>query len=418
MNANTFVWDQRGYALIYGFTREQLWDFSGAYLARNLKICGKIYDCITNYKKKRKYETIVDVLVEQMPRKERKDFKENLLRHSKQAGLEKYISRAPYSMGGNVGTAWTCLSAALQGEKKFIVYDYGSYDDCVQTACLVKWLLSYDSNISILWLSSGTEEVLTWNVFPNGQSHVDGAGALLYMNGGEFETADKEAVIARYEARLAEERARKEAEMAAKLQQAADLEKAGHWQEAFDQCMALAEQGYKEAGNRVVRMCLSKIRHNQNSYEYRELAKKAALESGSGEAFVMLGDYAMEIIKKHEDPTCRDKDYKSFMVYNLKDAHDYYYNAAGLGSAEGCYKGARLHLSYTFSTGYSITNSEGRTTYHERHDYDKSSSIYFIKKLLAMEDKGENVDCYLVPLYIFDSDGYVRRARQEYEQEK
>ena len=33
MNANTFVWDQRGYALIYGFTREQLWDFSGAYFA-------------------------------------------------------------------------------------------------------------------------------------------------------------------------------------------------------------------------------------------------------------------------------------------------------------------------------------------------------------------------------------------------
>ena len=51
MNANSFVWEQRGYALIYGFTREQLWDFSGAYFARELKTCGKIYDSIANYKK-------------------------------------------------------------------------------------------------------------------------------------------------------------------------------------------------------------------------------------------------------------------------------------------------------------------------------------------------------------------------------
>ena len=42
MDAKNFVWEQPGYALIYGFTREQLWDFSGAYFARELKTCGKI----------------------------------------------------------------------------------------------------------------------------------------------------------------------------------------------------------------------------------------------------------------------------------------------------------------------------------------------------------------------------------------
>lgn len=420
MTLDTFSWTQPGYVLLYGFTREQLFGYADAYCARHPQTRGKVYDSVQTYKKGifGKYKTIVDVLVEDVPRKEQKNFQSQLMQYCQDAGLGNFIHRAPNAMSSQTKLAWTCLAAALRGEKKFLLWDYGNREDCAGTARLVNWLLSYDRSISIVWLSAGTEEALTWPLFPQGHTHISRSQGLWCVTPEGLEAADPQAVVARNEARLAEARARKEAALAAQLQQIAETEAQGHWQEALDQYMILAEQGVAEAGTRAVRICIQQCRINTDYTKWRDLADKAAQQSRSGEAYVLLGDYEMEYPEKYGDSADKDQDHKTAMVFSLSQAHKYYDMAAGCNHAEGCFKAAKLHLQYTFHSTRVTTDDEGNTTYRKRFDYTHSHAIYYIKLLLAMQAQGQDVGHYLLRLSLYDPGNYCDIARREYAEEQ
>lgn len=415
MTFDTFTWDQPGCALIFGFTREQVWGAADAYLAKNPHTRGNTYDCILGYKKGflQKYQTIVDLLTTQLPKKERPAFRAQLERHCKTVGLGEYIDRAPNSMGGEANRAWTCLSAALQGEKRFLISDLGTPESQARTARLAAWLLDYDPQISLLWLSAGTEDMLTQPIFPDSTTPLSRCAKMWHIENGTLTEVDAGAIRALRHARLKEEKARRDAELAAKLQSIAALEQQGQRQTALAQYTVLAEQGVAQAGTEAVRLCLENFRQD-NSVSWLDKVVTLAEQSGSPKAYILLGDWQMNIVHENEDAIETDEDIRDLVVTALLAARKNYAKAAEYGDAEGCFRAAMLHLCYTFAKTDITENSYGEVLRDRSVSYDAEHAIPYIKKLLSLQDTDENTLKYVMLLQRADTNHYCSRARQEY----
>ena len=254
MRVEDFRWNEPGYALVCAASREESAAFAGAYLRRNADVAGGILHCISNYKTGflRKKMTILELLVDQRPKGERAAFKQKLEQNLAAAGLEGFKYRQPNSMGSETLFRWSCLYAALTGAKKFLVQDVGSSQSSQTTAQLVEWLQANCTNCSVVWVSAADDQdSMTRSIFSRGLSHLDRSRKFWHLQGGSLSEMDMEAMLARHQANLEEERRRQEeareaarkTAWATKIQEACRLADEGKYREALDLCEQVVAEG-------------------------------------------------------------------------------------------------------------------------------------------------------------------------------
>ncbi len=414
MKYSDFRWDRTGVVIVYGADESARKAFRETFASTHRDFCSTTFDYIRNYKKGflQRDRTIVEVLVDHVPKAQRAAFAEKLKGQIDRVGLTTFKDRTPKAMAGDSQYRWTVLASALQGQRKLLVYDSGDAASHSGAMQMVRWLYGYDAKMSVVWLTGIPEETLLEEPF------FLNIGAAFYSaeNGGLTEiTRDemlekKESHEIRKQQIEAERRARWEAEMAAKMEKGIALEKAEKYVEALAVYEPLCEERYIPAMLAAAKLYFAS-KGSQFFLDQWDRAKVLCRRADTAESWIVMGDHeARNMSKAIEDYNKNpSQDDKHHLVNRLAEAGYCYRQAAETGSPEGIYKAAEFHLMYNYSRYDSKTGF--------RFNYTQADALPYIKQLIAMKEAGRaGVHLHLIDIQIRYGKQY-EKALKEYREE-
>lgn len=404
MNYNEFIWNEYGLAMIYNADKSAQDDFYAAFATTHRDFLSNTMNTISGYKKGflQKDRTIVEFLIEQTPKAQRTSFAQALSQQMGRINLTQFKDRRPTSMGDQARYRWAVLADALWGKRKFIVRDDGSESSHIDAKQLVRWLLSVDPKMSVVWLSGCSEETLLedsmnlrycinfWRVQQDGLAVVHTADLRQQKNDIE-----------------AERMARLEAEMAPKMENARKLARDKKYSEALSIYEALSEQGWKPAMVEAANLYFYNVDHTFSTSGW-ERGESLCERANTVESKLLLGSFketqATSAMRNNKE-TGRDQ--VNYIINCLTKAVRCYMNAADRNSVEGCYYAASLLMQYGASADEEVGNSRYTLP------YSQNDAIAYIKQLLAYkkEEGYEEItalDQYLFTLMNTDKRIYAR----------
>ena len=387
MNYNEFKWNENGLAMIYNAGQSARNDFDAAFATTHRDFLSNTVNTILSYKKGflQKERTIVEFLIEQTPKAQRTGFAQALSQQMGRLNLTQFKDRKPKAMGSATIYRWAVLADVLWGKRKFIVRDDGSENSHIAAKQIVRWLLSIDPKMSVVWLSGCSEETLLEDPM-NLRYCIDfwrvEQGGLTVVHTAELHE--------RKNAIEAERLARLEAEITPKMERARVLKNDKKYSEALAIYDSLCEQGWKPAMVEAAKLYFYTVDHTFSTSGW-ERGESLCERADTVESILMLGDFKdFQANYAMRDSTANTSAEKRYIGNCLTKAIKCYENAAGRNSVEGCYKAASLLLQYTNDPSYTLP-------------YSENDAITYIKQLLAYKheegyEKFTALDHYLYSL--------------------
>ena len=441
MKYSEFKWNETGLAIIFGGDAAARSAFCETFAATHRNYRTSVLDILESRKKGflQKDPIVTELLIANTPRAQRAAFQQQLNAQMGKLGLDTYQYRKPYSMANGTRYLWSVLADALWGNRCFLISDDGSDDDHATALQTVKWLMSLDARMSVVWFTGCSEETFYdyyyyldactdfWRAEQGGLTRVSRAAIVeqrAELRRQEEERKERlrkeeEARQERLRKEEEERRARLEAEMQVEMDAAAKARKEVRFGDALEIYESLIAKDWVPAMEEAAKLYMHML-GKEAPQKQIERGTQLCLRARTSECWLLLAERSVTskqgLIAMGSDKLTQEE--KEQVVQALTEAAGYYKMAVEAeATADALYKAALFHLRYAFH-GYTVYHNANGTQNRFGENYTHDRAIPYIKRLIALceSTKDRKAIGHRISL-AHASKEYYTRAEQEYRAE-